>query len=144
MSGIQLAIRNSRNLLGSLTCRKAGTWDRFFYFPSGGRHAEDFYGRKNPTASARFEPANVGARGQHANHQITEAVQTHTKNSSNYCFSIATMVARTCPNISLYVHCLSCFILDSVLMKQEQATKLCDVTRDYDECEEGCLQGQRG
>ena len=22
------------------------TWDRFFYFPSGGRHAEDFYVRK--------------------------------------------------------------------------------------------------
>ena len=41
--GILLAIRNSRKLLGSLTCRKAGTWDRFFYFPFGGRHAEDFY-----------------------------------------------------------------------------------------------------
>ena len=38
--------------------------DRFFYFPSGGRHAEDFYGRKNPTASAGFEPANLGARGR--------------------------------------------------------------------------------
>ena len=30
------------NLLGSSTCRKAGTWDRFFYFPSEGRHTEDF------------------------------------------------------------------------------------------------------
>ena len=30
------------NLLGSFTCRKAGTWDRFFYFPSEGRHTEDF------------------------------------------------------------------------------------------------------
>ena len=39
-------IRNSRKLLGSLTCRKSGTWDRFFYFPSGGRHVEDFYVRK--------------------------------------------------------------------------------------------------
>ena len=46
ISGIQLEIRNSRKLLGSFTCRKAGTWDRFFYFPSGGRHAEDFYVRK--------------------------------------------------------------------------------------------------
>ena len=44
--GIKLAIRNPRKLLGSLTCRKAGTWDRFFYLPSGGRHAEDFYARK--------------------------------------------------------------------------------------------------
>ena len=24
------------NSLGSFTCRKAGTWERFFYFPSGG------------------------------------------------------------------------------------------------------------
>ena len=44
--GIYLAICNSRKLLGSFTFRKAGTWDRFFYFPSGGRHAEDFYARK--------------------------------------------------------------------------------------------------
>ena len=29
-----------------MTCCKAGTWDRFLYFPSGGRHAEDFYVRK--------------------------------------------------------------------------------------------------
>jgi hypothetical protein len=66
--GIWLAIRNSRILLGSFTCRKAGTWDRFFYFPSGGRNAEDFYVRKNPTALAGFEPATLGVRGQHANH----------------------------------------------------------------------------
>ena len=44
--GILLAISNSRKLLGSLTCRKAATWDRFFYLPSGGRYAEDFYVRK--------------------------------------------------------------------------------------------------
>jgi len=29
-------------VLGSFTCRKAGTWDRFFHFPSEERHAEDF------------------------------------------------------------------------------------------------------
>ena len=52
--GIYLAIRNLRKLLGSFTCRKAGTWDRFFYFPSGGRHTEDFYVHKNTTASAWF------------------------------------------------------------------------------------------
>jgi hypothetical protein len=68
ISGIFLAIHNSRKLLGSFTCRKAGTWDRFFYLPSGGRHAEDFYICKNPTASAGFEPVTLGARGQHANH----------------------------------------------------------------------------
>jgi hypothetical protein len=60
ISRILLAIRNSRKLLGSLPCRKAGTWDRFFYCLSGGRHAEDFYVRKNPTASVGFEPATLG------------------------------------------------------------------------------------
>jgi hypothetical protein len=39
----------------SFTCRKVGTWDRLFKFPSEGRHAEDFYTQKNPTASAGFE-----------------------------------------------------------------------------------------
>ena len=29
-------------VLGSFTCRKAGIWDRFFHFPSEGRHAEDY------------------------------------------------------------------------------------------------------
>ena len=42
------------------TCRKSTTWDRRLYFPSEGRRAEDF-----PTASARFEPANLGTKGQH-------------------------------------------------------------------------------
>ena len=57
------------NLLGSFTCRKDGTWDRFFYFPSEGRHTEEFFGLpKNPTASAEFEPAKSGFSGQYANH----------------------------------------------------------------------------
>ena len=30
------------NPLGSFTCRKAGTWDILIYFPSEGRHTEDF------------------------------------------------------------------------------------------------------
>ena len=30
------------NSLGCFTCRKAVTWDIFIYFPSEGRHAEDF------------------------------------------------------------------------------------------------------
>src|SRR5215469_9744570 len=36
------------------------TWDRRLYFPSEGRRAEDFFRPKNPTASAGFEPANLG------------------------------------------------------------------------------------
>jgi hypothetical protein len=31
-----------------------------------GSHAEDFFALKNPTASAGFEPANLGTKGQHA------------------------------------------------------------------------------
>jgi hypothetical protein len=49
---------------GSLKCYKSVTWDRQFYFPSEGRHAEDFCAPKNPTASAGFEPAIVGTRGR--------------------------------------------------------------------------------
>ena len=35
-------------------------------FTSEGRRAEDFSPLKNPTASAGFEPANLGTKGQHA------------------------------------------------------------------------------
>ena len=42
--------------------RKYATWDKWLYFPSEGRRAEDFFlALKNPTASAGFEP-----KGQHA------------------------------------------------------------------------------
>jgi hypothetical protein len=59
--------RLSRHLKGSLTCRKSATWDWQLCFPSEGRHAEGFFTLKNLTASARFEPANSGTRGQHTN-----------------------------------------------------------------------------
>ena len=52
-----------RNLF---TCRKSTTWDRRLYFPSEVRRAEDLFALKNPTASAGFEPANLGTKGQHA------------------------------------------------------------------------------
>ena len=42
------------------------TWDQRLYFPSKGRRAEDFFALKNLTASAGFEPANLGTKGQHA------------------------------------------------------------------------------
>jgi len=43
----RLKIRIPRNFQGSLTCRKSATWDRRLYFPSKGRHTEDFFARKN-------------------------------------------------------------------------------------------------
>ena len=56
----------SRNIQGSFTCRKSTTWDKRLYFPSEGRRAEGLPALKNPTASAGFEPANLGTKGQHA------------------------------------------------------------------------------
>jgi len=53
-------VATSTSLLGFLTYRKFTTWDRRLYFPSEGRRAEDFF------ASAGFEPANSGTKGQHA------------------------------------------------------------------------------
>ena len=58
--------RLPRYIKGSFTCRKSTTWDRRLYFPSEGRRAEDFFALKNLTASAGFEPANLGTKGQHA------------------------------------------------------------------------------
>jgi hypothetical protein len=53
-------LATSTSLLGSFI------WDRWLYFSSEGRRAEDFFARKNPTASAGFEPANSGIEGQQA------------------------------------------------------------------------------
>ena len=46
------------------------SWDKgqILLLPLRRKECEDFYARKIPTASARFEPANLGARGQYANH----------------------------------------------------------------------------
>jgi hypothetical protein len=52
---------NSRDLLHAANLRH-GT----IYFPSEERRAVDFVALKNPTASAGFEPANLGTKGQHA------------------------------------------------------------------------------
>ena len=40
--GIQLANPEFTKVLSSFTCCKAGTWGRFFHFPSEERHAEDY------------------------------------------------------------------------------------------------------
>jgi hypothetical protein len=53
MEGIWLVTRNTPQLLGSFTCRKVGTWDRLFNFPSGGRHAEDLFTQKKSNGFGR-------------------------------------------------------------------------------------------
>ena len=55
--------RNSRDLLHAANLRH-GTDG--FTSPTEGRRAEDFFALKNPTASAGFEPANLGTKGQQA------------------------------------------------------------------------------
>ena len=55
--------RNSRDLLHSANLRH-GTDG--FTSPPNERGAEDFFALKNPKASAGFEPANLGTKGQHA------------------------------------------------------------------------------
>ena len=78
----------STSLLGSFTCRKITTWDRL-YFPSEGRHAEDFFARKNPTASAGFEPANFGTKGQNAHFQTTETVYKQDTCTPKFSVAVA-------------------------------------------------------
>ena len=62
--------------VASFTCRKSTTWDRRLYFPSEGRRVEDFFTLKNPTASAMFEPANLGTKGQHATSRPPKPLHT--------------------------------------------------------------------
>ena len=58
--------RLPRKIQGSFTCRKSTAWDKLLYVPSEGRRAEEFFALKIPTASAVFEPGNLGTKGQHA------------------------------------------------------------------------------
>ena len=73
--------RLPRNIQGSFTCRKSTTWDKRLYFPSEGRHAEEFFSLKNPTASAGFEPANWGTKGQHATSRPPKPLGCEAKHS---------------------------------------------------------------
>ena len=53
------------------------TWDRWLYFSSEGRRAEDFFTLKNPMASVAFEPANLGTKGQHATPRPPKPLSIH-------------------------------------------------------------------
>ena len=78
-----------------MTCRKTGTWVRFFYFPSGGRHAEDFYVRK----IQRLRP------GLNPQTWVPEASLLTTRPPKP-----SIVVKLKCLGVTLYVHCLSCFL----------------------------------
>ena len=64
---------------------KSATWDRWLYFPSEGRCTEDFFALKNPAASARFEPANLGTKGQHATPRPPKPLRTHPTTQLGLC-----------------------------------------------------------
>ena len=66
----------------SFTCRKSTTWDRRLCFPSEERRAEDFFVLKNPTASAEFEPANLGTKGKHTTPRPPRPLITTINNKS--------------------------------------------------------------
>ena len=74
--------------------RKSATWDRRLYFPSEGRRAEDFFTLKNPTASARFEPANLGTEGQHATSRPPKTILSYKQVKLNLYYNLAFGVPR--------------------------------------------------
>ena len=69
-------VRLPRNIQGSFTCRKSTIWDKWFYFPSEGRRTEDFF--RAETASAGFEPANLGTKGRHATSRPPKPLYRYT------------------------------------------------------------------
>ena len=78
------AATSTHTLSASFTCRKYATWDKRLYFSSEGRRAEDFFALKNPTASAEFEPANLGTKSQHATSRPPKALVGMVTNQRVY------------------------------------------------------------
>jgi hypothetical protein len=75
---ISSRIRLPRNSKDLLHAAKSATWDRWLYFPFEGRRAEEFFALKNPTASAGFEPANLGTKGQQATSRPSKPIIQYT------------------------------------------------------------------
>jgi hypothetical protein len=81
-------------------------WGKRLYFP---------FRPKNPTASAGSEPATLGTRGQHANHQTTDADyagqdyslclrDTSVRTAQPHCLSDIHISATNTPDTALYLH----------------------------------------
>jgi hypothetical protein len=83
----------SRDLLHA---SKSTTWDPQLYFPSKGRPAEDFFfALKNPTASAGFEPANLGTKGQHATSRPPKPLLSVPHDKQDW-FSLQHIITTSC------------------------------------------------
>jgi hypothetical protein len=68
-------------------------WDRRLYFPSEGRRAENFFTLKNPTASAGFELANLGTKGQHATSRLPKPLEVN-EIGKKYGINISTIITK--------------------------------------------------
>ena len=53
--------------------------------PPEGRRAEDFFALINPTASAGFEPANLGTIGQHDTPKPPKPLIIYLKEQNKFC-----------------------------------------------------------
>ena len=86
-------------------------------FPSEGRRAEDFFALKNPTASAGFEPADLGTKGQLATPRPPKPVywtyHTFMSHLFNVHFNIifvrSMSVKRISQEFSAKIYTPSCF-----------------------------------
>jgi hypothetical protein len=80
---------------GFFTCRKARHGTDGFTSPPKER---GFFRPKNPTASAGFEPANLGTKGQHATSRPPKPLVTipDTVNIQTVFLKMSTAMLETC------------------------------------------------
>jgi hypothetical protein len=93
-------VTTSTSLLGSFTCRKA-------------RHGTDGFTPppKNPTASAGFEPANLGTKGQHSSSRPPKPLPYYfTLSHKRFDFRNKTSEHETCAFI-LYTNAFEIFLI---------------------------------
>ena len=78
--------RNSRDLLHAANLRHG----------TEGRRAEDFFALKNPTVSARFEPANLGTKGQHSTSRPPKPIIYHILYIISYQMRHVSIISYVC------------------------------------------------
>jgi hypothetical protein len=64
----------STSLYGSFTCHKSATWDWRLYFPSEGRHDEDFFRPEKSDGFGRVLTRDLGYQKPACYPKTTEAV----------------------------------------------------------------------
>jgi hypothetical protein len=67
--------------------------------------AEDFFALKNPTASAGFEPANLGTKGQHATARPSKPLLVAL--GIQHAMRVRHIVICGLPGPSLFFHIIS-------------------------------------